>query len=193
MCEYSKDELESILKSHRDWLNNDGGKRAVLRGANLRYANLWGANLRYANLWGANLRGANLRYANLCYANLWGANLWDANLRDADLRDADLCYANLRDADLRGADLRGADLLGVIGNAKNIKTILIDSYCIVYTDTILQIGCERHQIEEWWKFSNKEIINMDGPKAQEFWDKYRDIIKQMIEISPAEPTGYKEK
>ena len=69
-------ELDKILELHKMWIWGDAnGKRANLRGANLRDADLHGANLR------------------------------DADLRGADLRDADLHGANLRGADLRGADL----------------------------------------------------------------------------------------
>lgn len=88
-------ELKTILESHKEWLENTGGSRADLRGADLRNANLYGADLRNANLRGADLRRANLRDANLC-----GANLRGANLCYADLRDANLCYADLRDANL---------------------------------------------------------------------------------------------
>ena len=59
--------IKDILEKHAEWLASDGngGVKANLEGANLRYANLEGANLRYANLMDADLR----------YANLWGANL----------------------------------------------------------------------------------------------------------------------
>ena len=62
----SKEELDTILKKHKMWLNNEpGGERANLRGANLL-----GANLRDADLRGANLRGANLCWTNLSDAKL---------------------------------------------------------------------------------------------------------------------------
>ena len=87
--------IKEILEKHEKWLNNEnGGSRA-----NLRYA-----NLRYADLSGANLSGANLRYANLSGANLSGANLRYANLRYADLSGADLRYADLSGANLSGAE-----------------------------------------------------------------------------------------
>ena len=54
------------------------------------------------------LSGASLRYADLRDADLRDASLRGASLRDADLSGASLRYASLRDADLRGADLRGA-------------------------------------------------------------------------------------
>jgi uncharacterized protein YjbI with pentapeptide repeats len=130
------EELKIVLEKHKKWLiDEDGGQRADLLGANLRGANLRdadlsradlrdadlrGANLRDANLYCADLRGADLRGANLYCADLRGANLYGAklsgadlrgaNLYGADLRDADLSGANLRGANLRGADLRGADL-----------------------------------------------------------------------------------
>jgi hypothetical protein len=81
----TQEKIQEILENHSKWIRGLGGERANLRGADLRYANLWGADL-----WGANLRGADLRYA-----NLWGADLRGANLR----------YANLRGANLQGANL----------------------------------------------------------------------------------------
>jgi len=79
------DELKTILEQHKLWLEDEGGARANLRGADLRGADLQGADLRGANLRGANLRGADLRGANLQGADLRGADLRGANLRGADL------------------------------------------------------------------------------------------------------------
>lgn len=46
-----QEKLQEILDKHKKWLNNEeGGKRADLRGANLREANLRGADLREADL-----------------------------------------------------------------------------------------------------------------------------------------------
>ena len=126
------------LLLHAAWLRGEpGGKRLVLRDADLQDADLYGANLRGANLraadlrraklCGANLRtadlrgaklcGANLRTADLLAADLYGANLRGANLRAADLRGAKLCCANLQGADLCDANLRGANLQGAVGLA----------------------------------------------------------------------------
>jgi hypothetical protein len=91
------EKLKNILGDHWKWLNDNGGKRAVLRRADLWGADLWGADLRDADLQRADLRDADLRCA---------------DLRDADLRRADLQHADLRDSDLRGADLRDSDLRG---------------------------------------------------------------------------------
>jgi hypothetical protein len=66
----NQDELDVILDSHKRWLENDGGKRAVLPAENLS---------------GANLRQVDLRRADLQSADLRGADLYEADLRGADL------------------------------------------------------------------------------------------------------------
>ena len=68
-------ELAAVIEDHRLWLAGTGGKRAILRYANLSYADL---------------SGADLRYAILSYADLRHADLSDAILRDANLSYADL-------------------------------------------------------------------------------------------------------
>ena len=60
-----REELETILKNHKLWLNHEGGERANLRNADLRNADLRNADLQYANL-----RNADLQYADLDYSCL---------------------------------------------------------------------------------------------------------------------------
>ena len=72
---YTIEKLKRIVDSHQLWLNNEGGKRANLIGADLRESNLIGADLRGADLRGADLSGADLRDTNLIGADLRGANL----------------------------------------------------------------------------------------------------------------------
>jgi uncharacterized protein YjbI with pentapeptide repeats len=83
-----------VLEKHAKWLNNEeGGERADLTGADLRWARLIGADLRWARLIGADLR----------WARLIGADLRGARLIGADLSEADLSEARLIGADLSGA------------------------------------------------------------------------------------------
>jgi len=193
-------DINKILKQHAAWLYGDSehGERANLWGADLRDANLMGANLidanlrdanlRDADLRGANLRGADLMGANLRDADLRGANPIDANLMGANLRDANLMGANLRGADLRGADLRGADLANCNGNFKHMKSVFCEQYPVTYTVDVMQIGCQRHSIAEWWEFDDKRILEMDGKTALKWWRIWKPILKQIIEASPCEPT-----
>lgn len=122
-------------------------------------------------------------------ANLRGANLSGAGLRDANLSDAGLRGANLSDADLEGANLRGADLFDTAGNLAEIKSLHIDTYVATYTADRLQIGRQNHPIDEWRRFDD-DVISEMGSRALEWWKKYKNIILQIIELSPATPTGH---
>ena len=106
-------------------------------------------------------------------ANLTGANLTEANLTGADLSRADLTEANLR---------------GATGLNHWIKCIQVEDWPITYTSEVIQIGCQRHAIEEWRAFSDLEISEMDKSKALKFWKKWKATIFQIIEMSPARPT-----
>ena len=197
-------ELKEILRLHALWLEDaDQGRRANLRGvdlqrtdlrgadlsyADLREANLREANLRFADLRKADLRGANLRSANLLIANLRGADLYDADLRGADLRGANLSSANLREANLRKANLRNANLGATIGNMEEVKSLQLEGYPITYTAEYLQIGCKRHSINYWWDFSDETIAEMDDG-ALNWWRKWKEPLRQIIERSPATKTG----
>jgi hypothetical protein len=143
------------------------------------FANLIGANLEDANLEGANLIGANLEGANLEGANLIGANLEGANLRCANLR-----CANLRCANLRCANLRCANLWNCLGNGKEIKTVQLSRYTVVYTAKALQIGCKNYPITDWFEFDEDTIADMDL-MALTWWNKHKNLIKLLLEVSPA--------
>lgn len=110
----------------------------------------------------------------------------------ANLSDANLRYADLSDADLSGANLSDANLWGCCGNLVNVKSVWLDTYKVTYTADVMQIGCQRHEIAKWWAFSGEEIARMDS-KALEWWARFKPLLMQIIELSPAEPTGYVEK
>ena len=165
----NKDELQEKLNLHKLYLNDQGGERLNLEGADLR-----GANLRFADLRRVNLEGADLGRV-----NLEGANLISADLRRVNLEGADLRYANLRFADLKGANLSGANLNNCIGNRKEIKTIQTSKYWIVYTKDVMQIGCENHAIEKWFNFTDLDIEVM-AEDALEWWKLWKPILKKII-------------
>ena len=78
MKQYTESELASILNLHKAWIiGEDYGKRADLRGADLREADLSGADLREADLSWADLSRADLREADLDYS---GLPLWCGSL-----------------------------------------------------------------------------------------------------------------
>ena len=170
-------------------------KKAVEVNANLDGASLDGANLDGASLDGANLVRASLVRASLDGASLYGAsldgaNLYGASLDGANLDGASLVRANLDGASLDGANLDGANLWIAAGNNRHVRTIQAGEYLVSYTNDIMQIGCQRHAIADWWEFDDRRIAEMDGKTALSFWKVWKPLLQQIIAAAPAEPTGY---
>ena len=90
-------------------------------------------------------------------------------------------------ADLSSANLSYADLSSAIGNMKHIKSLQTETYYITYTSNVIQIGCQRHTIEEWKNFDDETIRKMDS-KALEWWTKWKPILMQIIKMAPCEDT-----
>jgi uncharacterized protein YjbI with pentapeptide repeats len=140
----------------------------------------------------ANLRGANLRGANLCGADLYGANLRVADLSRADLSGANLYGADLSRADLSGANLYGADLRGAKTTLSDdteiefgeIISTLQNKYFIIVATSHIEIGCKRYTREQWEKFSDEEISQMDNG-ALEWWKIWKPILMAMYETMGA--------
>ncbi len=163
--------LRGILISHKKWLlDEDGGERADLQGANLRRADLRRADLQRANLQRADLRRADLQRADLQGANLRRADLRRADLRGADLRGADLRRADLRRADLQGANLQGANLRGADLQGANLDYSSFPLWCGLFgvkVDTRLFAQISYH------------LCRMDVPEELvQYQDALRDIAKQ---------------
>ena len=112
----------------------------------------------------------------------------DAVKKGISLENANLENANLENAILTNANLENANLWGCVGNKVNIKSLQLETYDIVYIKDFLQIGCEKHSIEDWKTFDDIRILEMDGKQALEFWNKYKSHIFNTIELSPAEHT-----
>jgi len=174
MKTYTKEELQTVINKHRDWLNDTpGGSRADLTGAYLEGAYLTGADLRGADLTGADLRGADLRGADLT-----GADLRGADLRGAYLRGAYLTGEDLRGAYLTGAYLTGAYLTGAGGEKITIKTTAVFSGLYKYV-TIpiiaedgtqwIKMGCYTRKLSDWdadfWNNPN-EFTNHESEESK---------------------------
>jgi len=151
----NQEELKEILELHRKWLFNiEGGKKANLSNADLRYANLSNADLSNANLRNANLRNADLRYA---------------NLSNADLSNADLSNANLRNANLSNAKTNNRYIqIGCIGSKKAITT-----YC--FDEDKITCGCFTGTLDE---FRLKVLESYPDPEDQ-FHKEYIGFINYL--------------
>ncbi len=188
----NEQKLAIMSDRHQKYLNNEpGGKKADFSGLDLTWTNFAGMNFSGANFseldltWAiflrTNLTGANFSGSYLHETNFSGANLTRANFSGANFSWANLPGSNLPWSNLFHTNLTDAILYNTIGNGREIKTIISDEYIINYTDKIIQIGNEQHPIDDWFKFSDKDMLEMDGEKALNFWKKWKPILQMILE------------
>jgi uncharacterized protein YjbI with pentapeptide repeats len=120
--------FEGEYESTKKCLEAAVSKKADLKGAYLKGADLKGTDLKGAYLKGADLKGADLKGAYLKGADLKGADLERAYLKGADLKGAYLEGAYLKGAYLKGADLEDIkkDFFSRLSLAKNEVAGLYD-------------------------------------------------------------------
>lgn len=169
-------------------INNE--PQIILKGANLRKANLAGSRLRLADL-----RSADLSEANLQKSNLSGAFLVQANLDGANLSAAVLQGANLSDTKLNGAVFRGASL----GQGKFMghefyfgKTIFEvpkwrrGNYFFEQTrNTILRNATLNKSDLRWADFSNADLIGASLRDANLYATTFRGANLREVDFGGA--------
>jgi len=87
------------------------------------------------------------------------------------------------------AEVRGNAV--VSGNAVvtiKIKNLIGFDYNITILDKHIQIGCELHTFDDWFSFSDKRILEMDGKRALKFWKTWKPILQTMTADQPANNT-----
>ncbi len=167
--------LNEVLRKHDLWLNGkEGGELADLSNSDL-------SNSDFSN--------SDFSYTDLSYTRLSHTNLSNSDLSYTRLSHTNLSYTNLSYTNLSNSDLRYCGLQGTVGNMNNIKSIQVERYEVTYTDKVMQIGCEKYKISEWFNFNDDTISEMDDG-ALEWWKVWKPILKKIIEISPANPTGF---
>lgn len=83
---------------------------------------------------------------------------------------------------MRGVNLQEATLWSTIGNGVEIKSLQCGEYDIAFTRDIMQIGCQRHKIDEWFEFDD-DAIDFMHKNALTWWRKWGPILKQIVEAS----------
>jgi len=69
-----------------------------------------------------------------------------------------------------------------------MKSVLCEQYPVTYTADVMQIGCQRHKITDWWEFDDRQILYMGGEAALKWWRTWKPILQQIIATSTAKPT-----
>lgn len=70
---------------------------------------------------------------------------------------------------------------GVIKSKKDCVNIISEKYNITIMPEHLQIGCQCHSKEDWWGFSDRKILAMDGRSGLRWWKKWKPILMAICE------------
>ena len=71
-----------------------------------------------------------------------------------------------------------ADVIGdVLEQENDCKNITGAKYNITITPKYIKIGCQHHTKEEWWNFTDREILEMDGKEGIKWWTKWKPILR----------------
>lgn len=155
-------ELDIMLNDHQLWIDSDfkRGKRADFSERDVSGLVFSGHYLYMVKFVNANCEGTKFRRSNLIMTDFTNANCKEANFEVA-------------------------GFWGATGNDKQLKSLSIGCYTIVYTKDILQIGCKQYTFEEWLSFSDSKIDAMDRGFL-EWWIKFKEPLFKIIEQDPAE-------
>jgi carbonic anhydrase/acetyltransferase-like protein (isoleucine patch superfamily) len=69
----------------------------------------------------------------------------------------------------------------IIRHQNDCKNIIGERYNITITPKYIKIGCQHHTKEEWWKFTDREILEMDGKDGLKWWTKWKPLLKGICE------------
>jgi len=71
----------------------------------------------------------------------------------------------------------------VYNGEATINTVSIETelYHVTISDRHIRIGCQNHTIENWLEFSERNILEMDGKKALVWWQRWKPILKQIVD------------
>ena len=56
------------------------------------------------------------------------------------------------------------------------------TWTVTIADREMVIGCQRHEIDRWWKFSDRQIAAMDS-KATEFWAAHKSRLQAICQAT----------
>lgn len=100
-------------------------KEAILKNADLHYANLQGVDFTRTDFEGADLRDACLRGSNFFQANLSYARLWRADLRRTTFHNANLTQASFYRAEFEDTEFLDANFTSTLLHRTDLSKIIV--------------------------------------------------------------------
>lgn len=104
-----------------------------------------------------------------------GGEFWGGRFWGGEFRDGKFLGGRFLGGELLGGEFRGEKL------TKAPYVICGLSWRILITPGQIQIGCQTHKAEDWFKFDDAKISSMH-PNALSFWHRNKDAIKVLWEL-----------
>lgn len=71
----------------------------------------------------------------------------------------------------------------IIKDKDDVYNITSNSqYNITILPTTIKIGRKFHKKEDWWNFTDREIIKMTGERGLKWWRKWKPILQAICDI-----------
>ncbi|EIP0127540.1 TPA: pentapeptide repeat-containing protein [Campylobacter coli] len=149
----------------------------------VEYCILEGISLNNANLENVNLSGLDFDNVFINGASFKNANLNDISSKNASFIDCDFSgasfhFCNFLRTEFENCIFENVSLRDCIGDMKNIFSIVVDTYVVTFTKTMMNLGCNTKTIKEW---RNLSVDDLEDEEQKWLWNYYKDTIFEIID------------
>ncbi|HDZ5093983.1 TPA: pentapeptide repeat-containing protein [Campylobacter jejuni] len=160
--------IEDDRKSEKELVEH-----CILEGISLNNANLENLDLSGLNFDNVFINGTSFKNANLNDISSKNASFIDCNFSGVSFH-----FCNFLRTEFENCIFDNVSLRDCIGDMKNIFSVVIDTYVMTFTKTIMNLGCNSKSIDDWRK-TNPD--NIDDEEQKWLWSYYKDTIFEIID------------
>ncbi|EHP1534088.1 pentapeptide repeat-containing protein, partial [Campylobacter coli] len=102
----------------------------------------------------------------------------NASFIDCDFSGASFHFCNFLRTEFENCIFENVDLRDCIGDMKNIFSVVLDTYVMTFTKTMMNLGCDTKTIKEW---RNTSVDNIEDEEQKWLWGYYKDTIFEIID------------
>ncbi|EMB8186410.1 pentapeptide repeat-containing protein, partial [Campylobacter coli] len=102
----------------------------------------------------------------------------NASFIDCDFSGASFNFCNFLRTEFENCIFENVDLRDCIGDMKNIFSVVVDTYVMTFTKTMMNLGCDTKTIKEW---RNLSVDDLEDEEQKWLWNYYKDTIFEIID------------
>lgn len=111
-------------------------------------------------------------------ANLNDISSKNASFIDCDFSGASFNFCNFLRTEFENCIFENVDLRDCIGDMKNIFSVVLDTYVMTFTKTMMNLGCDTKTIKEW---RNLSVDDLEDGEQKWLWSYYKYTIFEIID------------